>query len=515
MYIIHTYIHTADDVAEVPMSKRLRSHSISNNNKQSHSNPLSPMAKLRIEKIKTEKVRTEKVKIKTEKVPAEKSVVSTVNHKAAVRHSRAVANLNGNDYKHLANGNGIQRTATANHFDSRKDTGLDTSSVSTRTRTRSLSVEQAPVPSVRCRSLRSSVSGAPGAVSKLSSTHIRSSCAVHSEPSASISKSHASISRLSTSSTRSPAVLGPTPTSRSSRSSKVPPVSQTLPHRHQNSTRSHQPRTRTKNVPKKLSTQSSPVHSASSTNGDIVTGLSSEVSLAQHTTASVRGVSPKPQPRQTVKRSRLITAKDSEEVATFYSIFSPDSMITRSKFKSGDIQAVQVSPLKSKGRHSSSPIKSHHHAYQVISARHASDRSSSVPVNPSDPPNHRAVGTMDISIECRTRKSFSDLDISGGGNSRGDLTGDSGTEHTAEVLTSNNVVVALGVKGDGTCVDVFGTRGGHLEEGRGRGLVYDKTTADRVVSITIESCHCEETRGSTSEAEPSVPNGSIEEDAIE
>ena len=95
------------------------------------------------------------------------------------------------------------------------------------------------------------------------------------------------------------------------------------------------------------------------------------------------------------------------------------------------------------------------------------------------------------------------------------MAGDSGTEHTGEVLTSNNVVVALGVKGDGTCVDVFVTRGGHLEEGRGRGLVYDKTTADRVVSITIESCHCEETRGSTSEAEPSVPNGSIEEDAIE
>ena len=86
---------------------------------------------------------------------------------------------------------------------------------------------------------------------------------------------------------------------------------------------------------------------------------------------------------------------------------------------------------------------------------------------------------MDISIECRTRKSC-------GGNSRGDLAGDSGTEHTAEVLTSNNMIVALGVKGDGTCVDMFGTRPGHLEEGRGRGLVYDKTTADRVVSITIE-----------------------------
>ena len=76
-----------------------------------------------------------------------------------------------------------------------------------------------------------------------------------------------------------------------------------------------------------------------------------------------------------------------------------------------------------------------------------------MPINPSNPPNHRAAGTMDISIECRTRKSFSNLDISGGGNSRGDLSGDSGTEHTAEVLTSNNVVVALGVKGDGTCVD--------------------------------------------------------------
>ena len=63
-----------------------------------------------------------------------------------------------------------------------------------------------------------------------------------------------------------------------------------------------------------------------------------------------------------------------------------------------------------------------------------------MPINPSDPPNHRAAGTMGISIECRTRKSFSDLDISGGGNSRGDLAGDLGTEHTAEVLTSNNVV---------------------------------------------------------------------------
>ena len=124
-------------------------------------------------------------------------------------------------------------------------------------------------------------------------------------------------------------------------------------------------------------------------------------------------------------------------------------MITRSKFKSGDIQAVQVSPLKSKGRHSSSPIKSHHHAYQVISARHASDWSSSVPVNSSHPPNNKAAGT---SIKCQTRKSFSDLDISGSGNSRSDLAGDSATEHTVEALTSNNVVVALGVKGDGTCL---------------------------------------------------------------
>ena len=32
-------------------------------------------------------------------------------------------------------------------------------------------------------------------------------------------------------------------------------------------------------------------------------------------------ISPKPQPRQMVKRSRLLTAKDSEEVATFYPSF--------------------------------------------------------------------------------------------------------------------------------------------------------------------------------------------------
>ena len=92
------------------------------------------------------------------------------------------------------------------------------------------------------------------------------------------------------------------------------------------------------------------------------------------------------------------------------------------------------------------------------------------------------------------------------------MDGDSGTEHTAEVLTSYNVVVALGVKGDATCLGFVAAT---WRRGVGRGLVYDKTTADRVVSITIESCHCEETRGSTSEAEPSVPNGSIEEDAIE
>ena len=47
---------------------------------------------------------------------------------------------------------------------------------------------------------------------------------------------------------------------------------------------------------------------------------------------------------------------------------------------------------------------------------------------------------------------------------------------------------------------------------RGRGLVYDKTTADRVVSITIESCHCEETSGARVRQNPME---ALREDAIE
>ena len=84
-----------------------------------------------------------------------------------------------------------------------------------------------------------------------------------------------------------------------------------------------------------------------------------------------------------------------------------------------------------------------------------------MPVNPSDPPNHRAW----------QRAPWTSASSAGRENPLAIWTflvavtpvGISGTEHMGEVLTSN-VVVALGVMGDGTCEDVFGTRPGHLEE---------------------------------------------------
>ena len=114
-----------------------------------------------------------------------------------------------------------------------------------------------------------------------------------------------------------------------------------------------------------------------------------------------------------------------------------------------------------------------------------------MPINPSHPPNHRAAGLMDISIECRTRKSLSNLDISGSGNSRGDLAGDSDTEHTAEVLTSNNVVVALGVKGMGPVWTCLGLVPATWRRGVAGGWCMTRPRLTGLYRV-------EETRGSTS-----------------
>ena len=224
----------------------------------------------------------------------------------------------------------------------------------------------------------------------------------------------------------------------------------------------------------------------------------------QHLNVSPNSRSARSPKQQTSNKRTFITAKNSDEIATFYtSIFSPDSMITRSKSKGGDIQAVQVSPLKSKGRNSNSasPIRNNH-AYQILCGRLAPPNMSVdddespvaakissnlvVPTNDGLAPN-----TMNISVECRTRKSFSDLGLAGGDGCGLGLA-HKGLER-GEVLTSNNVVVDLSMKaGEHDGSEVFGTAPSKTVAS----LAYPhhKPRVDRVMSITIETTHSEDGR---------------------
>ena len=165
----------------------------------------------------------------------------------------------------------------------------------------------------------------------------------------------------------------------------------------------------------------------------------------------------------------FITAKNPEEIATFYtSVFSPDSMVTRSKLKNdSNIQAIQISPIKAKGRNNS-PLR-HQHALQLLT-RQANN--SGPHVISSDLLSPNGTTTMDISVECKTRKSFSDLDIPCAGVK---TDGEASTTKRAEVLTSNNVVVALRDHQEGG--EVFGTCPVKMEGGlggRGGELLYHK-----------------------------------------
>ena len=93
----------------------------------------------------------------------------------------------------------------------------------------------------------------------------------------------------------------------------------------------------------------------------------------------------------------------------------------------------------------------------------------------------------------RTRKSFSDLGLVGGGGCGSDPA-QKGLEK-GEVLTSNNVVVALSIKAEEEeCPEVFGPASLVKTVG-GNALAYpQKPHTERVMSITIETAHAEEGR---------------------
>lgn len=185
------------------------------------------------------------------------------------------------------------------------------------------------------------------------------------------------------------------------------------------------------------------------------------------------------------KSPPVVAAKCSDEPTTYFtSIFSPDSTITRSKSKSIDIQIVKVnSPVRNKS--GLAPIKHPTSGYQVHGG--LCTRSSNVPISSSYPtllsPN--GTNTMNISVEYKTRNSFSELDLSSENTGAGG-TASARLQKGEDLLTSNNVIVALDMKADdeaglslcGGQSLVVQERGDTMEAGLRR---------HRVASITIET----------------------------
>lgn len=272
--------------------------------------------------------------------------------------------------------------------------------------------------------------------------------------------------------------------------------------------RNHHSRSRSKSIPKRITaTHNSPVH----VNGMDRNSLDSHSCSPQSNAADISNrsadltPSPSHQHQLAPPKVRLAVPRDSDEVTTFYtSLFSPDSMITRSKSKSSDVQAVHISPGKSKSRNSASPMKPRH-LHELVQQQWANDKTAQYPGSIPELLSPNGMNVVDISIECRTRKSFSDLDISGGSGDHNSSKDASGSKQ-GEVLTSNNVIVAL--KGEGDCNDVFDACPVKMEGGT-EGLMYNKLRMDRVMSITIETCHSEDGRRASE-----VTNGTVDDSSV-
>ena len=104
-------------------------------------------------------------------------------------------------------------------------------------------------------------------------------------------------------------------------------------------------------------------------------------------------------------------------------------------------------------------------------------------------PSQLGSSQLDISIECRTRKSFSE-------SPKGFSLGPGGAEGggvAEEVLTSNNVVVALTITEDGEAVRAGGG-GGVKVEGLSPPMSAPFPCCERVASITVETEHSQEQR---------------------
>ena len=161
---------------------------------------------------------------------------------------------------------------------------------------------------------------------------------------------------------------------------------------------------------------------------------------------------------------------------THYSSLSDNSVLTRSRAKSSDIPSVCVSPIKARPSNFKSPISEQKYGTSRTLQLRKDSQIRISPIYTPDLLSPSSSGKLDISIECHTRKSLHDLDLHSA------VPGGPQSKREPEVLTSNNVVVALTFTGDDEQVTGL-TKGGASPHETAH-LPLSKV--DHVACITIE-----------------------------
>ena len=184
-------------------------------------------------------------------------------------------------------------------------------------------------------------------------------------------------------------------------------------------------------------------------------------------------------------------------VAVYSPLFSINNgMVTRSRAKSSDIQKICVSPIKSRPRSFTSDQT--HGSSRTVHLR----KDGQIRISPMYTPDLLSPtnsGKLDISIECRTRKSLRDLDL------RSASIDGVQPKQEPEVITSNNVVVALTITEDDEQINTMDRRTLPSEL-----IQHSSPKVDRVACITIEtgSVHEEQSRAAVEiNIRPDLLNG--------
>ena len=155
-------------------------------------------------------------------------------------------------------------------------------------------------------------------------------------------------------------------------------------------------------------------------------------------------------------------------------LLSDNGVLTRSRARSIDIPSVCVSPIRPNS-FKSPANECRYGTSRTLQLRNDSQIRIS-PIYTPDLLSPSNSGKLDISIECHTRKSLHDLDLHSAAS------GGSHSKREPEVLTSNNVVVALTFTGDDEQVTGLNRGGVNPHE-----VAHPPSSkVDHVACITIE-----------------------------